>query len=73
MKCFALELTPVLSKLFLLSNATGALPENGRFQPIFKKRNKALSGNYKLIALVSITAKIMEKRISIKLIMHLET
>lgn len=73
-KC-ALELTPILCKLFELSYKKGIFPDtwkNARVQPVPKKGKKNLASNYRPISLTPIISKVMERAINTELLKYLE-
>ena len=73
-KC-ALELTPVLCKLFSLSYKSGIFPstwKSARVQPVPKKGKKNVASNYRPISIIPIMSKVMEKAINMGILKYLE-
>lgn len=69
------ELTPVLTRLFLLSYKTGKVPSSWKvafIHPIPKKGDRTDPSNYRPIAITSLLSKVMERVINTQLLGYLE-
>nr|CAI5829594.1 unnamed protein product [Callosobruchus analis] len=74
LKRCAIELTPILCKLFRISYEQGVFPsfwKIGCVQPIPKKGKKADPNNYRPVDLLSIMSKVMETVINTQLLKYL--
>ncbi|RVE49051.1 hypothetical protein evm_006297 [Chilo suppressalis] len=70
------ELTPVLTRLFQLSLATGKVPSSWKLanvQPVPKKGSRTDPANYRPISITSILCKSMERILNHRLLAYLES
>ena len=59
---FAVELAPIMTKLFQLSLDTGKIPDDWReasIVPAFKKGERQLASNYRPVSLTSVSCKLL--------------
>ena len=76
LKSCALELAPVLNKLFQLSYTLAIFPSSWKFSQIFpipKKGDKTDASNYRPVAITSFISKIMKTIITKQLFAFFET
>jgi hypothetical protein len=74
LKEMAVVISKPLAIIFNRSLATGTVPEDWKqanVTPIFKKGNKQLPNNYRPISLTSISSKIMERLLKVRITNHL--
>ena len=74
LKELASELAPVLTLLFNKSLASGELPgiwKHARVQPVFKKGDRSLPGNYRPISLTCVCCKLLEHIVTSEISSHL--
>ena len=74
LKELASELAPVLTLLFNKSLASGELPgiwKHARVQPVFKKGDRSLPGNYRPILLTCVCCKLLEHIVTSEISSHL--
>ena len=69
----AVQLAPILQKIFQVSIDTGDLPKDWRDANIFKKGDKHLPENYRPVSFTSVPCKLLEHIICRHLMKHLET
>ena len=73
---FAVELAPIMTKLFQLSLDTGKIPDDWReasIVPVFKKGERQLASNYRPVSLTSVSCKLLEHIVHSQIMDHYDS
>ena len=73
---FAVELAPIMTKLFQLSLDTGKIPDDWReasIVPVFKKGERQFASNYRPVSLTSVSCKLLEHIVHSQIMDHYDS